>query len=210
MSYPILYSFRRCPYAIRARLAIAASNLEVELREVFLNDRPQTLYDISPKGTVPVLLLEDGNVIDESIDIMKWAADQSSSDWYNNNTKLQDELVHHNDFEFKQWLDKYKYHDRHPENTFEHYRDKCANTLFQYEVLLEQIPYLRGEKIQLVDMALFPFVRQCANVDREWFATTFPKVEYWLEHWIQSEVFKCVMPKFDAWKLGDNPLYISF
>ena len=191
-------------------MAIANSNLEVELREVFLNNRPQALYDISPKGTVPVLQLPDGQVIDESIDIMKWALAQSASDWYKSNTELQDELVHHNDFEFKQWLDKYKYHDRHPENTFEYYRGKCANTLFQYEVLLEQNPYLQGEKIQLVDMAIFPFVRQCANVDREWFASTFPKVEHWLEHWIQTELFNRVMPKFDAWELGDKPLYISF
>ena len=191
-------------------MAIANSAIEVELREVFLGDRPQSLYDISQKGTVPVIQLSDNSVIDESIDIMKWALTQSSSNWYYHNTDVQNEMINHNDVEFKQWLDKYKYHDRHPENTFEYYRGKCANTLFQYEVLLEQNPYLQGEKIQLVDMAIFPFVRQCANVDREWFASTFPKVEHWLEHWIQSELFNRVMPKFDAWELGDKPLYISF
>ena len=100
------------------------------------------MYDISFKGTVPVLQLPDSTVIDESIDIMKWALAQSASDWYKNNTELQDELVHHNDFEFKQWLDKYKYHDQHPENTLKIYRDKCLETLLHYEKLLKTNSYL--------------------------------------------------------------------
>ena len=109
MKYPVLYSFRRWPYAIRARLAIANSDIEVELREVFLKNRPEALYNISSKGTIPVLQLSKGLVIDESIDIMKCALSQSSSDWYNSNFQLQDEMIHHNDTEFKQWLDRYKY-----------------------------------------------------------------------------------------------------
>ena len=191
-------------------MAIANSNIEVEIREVFLRDRPQSLYDISPKGTVPVLQLSNGVIIDESIDIMKWTLPQSSYNWYNSNIELQDEMINHNDIEFKKWLDKYKYNNRHPENTLEFYRDKCTNTLIQYEVLLEKNPYLQGEKIQLVDMAIFPFVRQFANVEREWFASTFPNIEQWLEIWIQSELFRRVMPKFVPWKAGDQPLYISF
>jgi len=191
-------------------LAIANSNLEVELREVFLNNRPQTLYEVSPKGTVPVLQLEDGTVIDESIDIIKWALAQSASDWYKSNTELQDELVHHNDFEFKQWLDKYKYHDRHLENTLEFYRDKCSETLAHYNKLLKTQSHLVGKSMSLAEAAIFPFVRQCANVEREWFASTFPNIEQWLENWIQSELFRSVMFKFDAWELEDKPLYISF
>ena len=191
-------------------MAIANSNIEVELREVLLNDRPQSLYDISPKGTVPVLQLEDGAVIDESINIMKWALYQSSSDWYKNNIELQDEMIHHNDFEFKQWLDKYKYHDRHPKNTLEHYRDKCNETLAYYNKILKIQSHLVGESMSLAEVAILPFVRQYANVDREWFAYTYPNVERRLENWIQSELFKRVMPKFEAWKLDDQPLYISF
>ena len=118
--------------------------------------------------------------------------------------------IHHNDFEFKQWLDKYKYNDRHPENTLEFYRDKCAKTLTDYENSLGENLYLLGSKIQLVDIAIFPFVRQCANVDRPWFGSTFPYVEQWVDNWIQSELFVRVMPKFDAWKLDNDPLYISF
>ena len=174
-------------------MALANSEIKVEIREVFLKERPQSLYDISPKGTVPVLHLSEEAVIDESIDIMKWALAQSSSDWYNSNLVLQDKMIHYNDIEFKQWLDKYKYHDQHPENTLKIYRDKCLETLLHYEKLLKKNSYLLANNIQLVDVAIFPFVRQCANVDRDWFASTLPHVEQWLENWIQSELFIRVM-----------------
>ena len=191
-------------------MALANSEIEVEIREVFLKDRPQSLYDISPKGTVPVLHLSEEAVIDESIDIMKWALAKSSSDWYNRNLVLQDKMIHYNDIEFKQWLDKYKYHDQHPENTLKIYRDKCLETLLHYEKLLKKNSYLLANNIQLVDVAIFPFVRQCANVDRDWFASTLPHVEQWLENWIQSELFVRVMLKFEAWKLEKDPLYVLF
>jgi len=191
-------------------LAIANAAIEVELREVFLRDRPQSLYAISPKATIPVLQLSDDSVIDESIDIMQWALVKSSSNWIVENSNNQNKMIHHNDTEFKEYLDKYKYHDCHPENTLEYYRDQCAKTLYRYEISLVENIYLLGNNIQLVDIAIFPFVRQCANVDRVWFASTFPNVERWLENWIQSELFRRVMPKFDAWKLGDEPLYILF
>ena len=191
-------------------MALANSEIKVEIREVFLKERPQSLYDISPKGTVPVLHLSEEAVIDESIDIMKWALTQSSSDWYNSNLVLQDEMIHHNDIEFKQWLDKYKYYDRHPENTLKFYRDKCLETLLHYEKLLKKNSYLLANNIQLVDVAIFPFVRQCANVDRDWFASTLPHVEQWLENWIQSELFVRVMLKFEPWKLEKDPLYVLF
>ena len=191
-------------------MAIAAVKIEVELREVFLRDRPQSLYDISPKGTIPVLQLPDSIVIDESIDIIKWALAQSSLDWYSCNTELQDKMIDHNDCEFKMWLDKYKYHNRNLEDTLDEYRNECSKTLYRYEISLAESIYLLGDNIQLVDVAIFPFVRQCANADRDWFASTLPHVERWLENWIQSKLFRRVMPKFDAWKLGDKPLYILF
>ena len=191
-------------------MALAYANIKIEFREVVLNNRPQSLYDISTKGTVPVLQLSNGFVVDESLDIMKWALDQFLSDWYYHDTELQNEMINHNDIVFKQWLDKYKYHERHPENRLEFYRDKCVETLSHYEISLGKTSYLLGDKIQLVDVAIFPFVRQCANVDREWFIFEFPNVERWLESWIQSEIFKQVMPKYKAWKLDAPPLYISF
>lgn len=191
-------------------MAIANSEIKVELREVFLKNRPQSLYDISSKGTIPVLYLTQESVIDESIDIMKWALAQSSSDWYYYNLHLQDQMINHNDTEFKPWLDKYKYHDRYPENTVKFYRKKCLETLSYYETLLKTKLYLLGNNIQLVDIAIFPFVRQCANVDREWFSSTLPHLDQWLENWIQSKLFIRVMFKYDAWKLGNDPLYILF
>ena len=191
-------------------MAIAAVKIEVELREVFLKDRPQLLYDISPKGTIPALQLSDGIVIDESIDIIKWALAQTSLEWYNSKIELQDKMIYHNDSKFKACLDKYKYYDNNLENTMEEYRNECSKTLHRYEISLEENIYLLGDKIQLVDVAIFPFVRQCANVNRVWFSSTFPNVERWLENWIQSKLFECVMSKFEAWKLGDNPLYILF
>lgn len=150
------------------------------------------------------------SVIDESIDIMKWALLQSSSDWYNSNLQLQDQMIHHNDTEFKQWLDKYKYHDRYPEQSPTFYRKKCLETLSHYEKLLKENSYLLANNIQLVDVAIFPFVRQCAHVDRKWFSSTLPYLDQWLENWIQSELFIRVMSKYDAWELGNNPLYIIF
>ena len=191
-------------------MAIANSDIEVELREVFLKNRPEALYNISSKGTIPVLQLSKGLVIDESIDIMKWALSQSSSDWYNSNFQLQDEMIHHNDTEFKQWLDRYKYHERYPENTLNFYRDKCLETLSHYEGLLEKNSYLLANDIQLVDAAIFPFVRQCAGVNRDWFASSLPYLEEWLENWIKSELFIRIMSKYDAWKLGNEPLYVLF
>jgi glutathione S-transferase len=141
---------------------------------------------------------------------MKWALAQSSSDWYYHDIALQNEMINHNDSEFKRWLDKYKYYERHPENTLEFYRDKCVETLSHYEISLGKTSYLLGDNIRLVDVAIFPFVRQCANIDREWFVFKFPNLERWLESWIQSEIFNRVMPKYKAWRLDAPPLYISF
>ena len=191
-------------------MAITHAKIKIELREVYLKNRPQQLYNISQKGTIPVIQLSDNSVIDESIDIMKWALTQYSSDWYYHNTDLQNEMINHNDVEFKQWLDKYKYHGRHLENRLEFYRDKCAETLSHYEISLGKTSYLLGDNIQLVDVAIFPFVRQCANIDREWFVFKFPNLERWLENWIQSGIFNRVMPKYKAWELDAPPLYISF
>jgi len=210
IKYPILYSFRRCPYAIRARLALAKLEITVEHREVFLKKRPQALYDISSKGTVPVLQLLDGRVIDESLDIMKWAMHQGEQDWFSEEVVEQERLILHNDSSFKCWLDKYKYNNHHPENSREYYRNKCNEILLKYDKILKNQSYLMGEKPSLADAAIFPFIRQCANVDYNWFAENLPQLEKWLEGWIQSEIFSSVMEKFEQWRIGDPPQYISF
>ena len=199
---PILYSFRRCPYAIRARLALLQSKISVELREVVLRDRPQHMLDISPKGTVPVLLLPDGVVLEESLDIMLWALDDASvlGDWKR--------LVDENDGAFKHHLDRYKYNNRYEDAlTANEHRNKVLEYLEEYDKRLTHSSYLCGEKPTLADYALAPFVRQFANTDRMWFdQLTLPSLHRWLASILESELFVQSMTKFNQWKIGDKPI----
>jgi glutathione S-transferase len=205
MKYPILYSFRRCPYAMRARLALAASGIKTELREVVLKDKPAELLAVSPKATVPVLQTETGRVIDESIDIMRWALDKRDPlNWYQTLDRRQqiqcDELIANNDGDFKYYLDRYKYADRYPEHPESYYREQGEKTLQNLESLLKENGCLLTEKWTLADIALLPFVRQFALVDKDWFNTApYPLVRDWLNHFLQSELFASVMTKYEQW-----------
>ncbi|MEE8387805.1 MAG: glutathione S-transferase [Acidiferrobacterales bacterium] len=209
---PILYSFRRCPYAIRARLAIRVSGIQVELREVLLADKPEEMLACSAKGTVPVLLLPDGSVIDESWDIMLWALKQNDPEhWLPSDAAVMDEiagLVEQNDGEFKQSLDRYKYADRFPEQPMETYRQQGELFLQHLEARLAQTRYVVGAKLTVGDMALLPFIRQFANVDREWFdQTPYLKLRAWLELLLESPLFSDVMIKIPRWVSG-NPAHL--
>ena len=191
MDSPILYSFRRCPYAMRARMSLLESDIEVELREVILRDRPEHMMEISPKGTVPVLLLPDGTVIEESLDIMLWSLDESwrLGDWKN--------LIDVNDGDFKHHLDRYKYNNRY-ENVLssEEHREHAVSILKTYEERLSKQAYLCGDSISLADLALSPFVRQFANTDRAWFdQLPLPHLLKWLEGILESNLFKACMVK---------------
>ena len=210
MVHPILYSFRRCPYAIRARMFLSYMEVSVELREVLLNERPQSLYKISSKGTVPVLLLKDGKVLDESLDIMRWAINQGEQKLYEDKLNEQNQLIKYNDTKFKYWLDKYKYHVRYLEHSREYYQRKCSKTLAEYDMRLRENAYLMGDRIRLADIAIFPFIRQCANVDQNWFNNKYPNLNQWLEIWKQSRLFKSVMMKYNQWRLGDELLIVNF
>ena len=210
MDHPILYSFRRCPYAIRARMVLSYMEVSVELREVLLNERPQSLYKISSKGTVPVLLLNDGKVLDESLDIMLWAIKQGEQKLYEDKLNEQNQLIKYNDTKFKYWLDKYKYHVRYLEHSREYYQGKCSKTLAEYDIRLRKNAYLMGDRIRLADIAIFPFIRQCANVDQNWFNNKYPNLNQWLEIWKQSRLFKSVMMKYNQWRLGDKLLIVNF
>ena len=210
MDHPILYSFRRCPYAIRARMVLSYMEVSVELREVLLNERPQSLYKISSKGTVPVLLLNDGKVLDESLDIMLWAIKQGEQKLYEDKLNEQNQLIKYNDTKFKYWLDKYKYHVRYLEHSREYYQRKCSKTLAEYDIRLRKNAYLMGDRIRLADIAIFPFIRQCANVDQNWFNNKYPNLNQWLEIWKQSRLFKSVMMKYNQWRLGDKLLIVNF
>jgi glutathione S-transferase len=205
---PVLYSFRRCPYAIRARLAIHASGQIVELREVVLRNKPQPMLKASPKGTVPVLVLPDESVLEESFDIMVWALGRSDpGNWLPATTEeknLVDELVAVNDGPFKAALDRYKYPDRFDGSDMESSRADAANHLERLDALLGENIFLLGSRFTLADAAILPFVRQFAHVDRNWFyGQGWQMLIEWLDWFKQSSRFQSVMEKHKPWQEGD-------
>jgi glutathione S-transferase len=199
MSKAILYSYRRCPYAMRARMALRVAGIEVEQIEISLRDKPQAMLAISPKGTVPVLQCADGRVIDQSLDIMRWALKQNDPQrWLQRAEETEQlRLVQRNDTDFKYWLDRYKYAERYPEFSSLHYREQAGFALLNdLEVKLARSPYLGGQDPCLSDVAIFPFVRQFAAVDANWFSTAeFPALRRWLNGWLESDLFMSVMAK---------------
>ncbi len=200
---PILYSFRRCPYAIRARLALAHAGVAVEMREVALRDKPAAMLALSPKGTVPVLHLPDGRVLDESLDVMRWALEQEDADaWLARaDTPSHTALLTATDGPFKHWLDRYKYFNRFPEHSQADYRAEAEQCLLApLEAQLSQAPWLGGATPCLTDAAIFPFVRQFAGVDDGWWATApWTATRAWLQAWLASDLFARVMVKQPLW-----------
>lgn len=203
MSKAILYSFRRCPYAMRARMAIASSGMQVILREITLRDKPQSLLDISPKATVPVLLTAEKMVIEESLDIMLWALRQSDPNaWLNN---INNALIENNDGPFKKWLDRYKYADRYPEQSQQFYRQQGEQTLLRLEHILVDSTFLSGNTATVTDIAIFPFIRQFVSVEQGWFEqASYPKLKQWLNFFLASELFQKTMHKYTPWKMVDD------
>jgi len=209
-SSAILYSFRRCPYAMRARLAIKCSQLQVELREVVLRDKPPEMLRISPKATVPVLLLADGRIIDESWDIVHWATQQQDPSQLRGNQQRIDQanqLIKQNDNEFKQWLDRYKYADRHPEFPAEYYRSQAEPFLSALDQRLSQHEFLLDQQPSLADIGIFPFIRQFAHVDLDWFQQCpYPHLQRWFNHYLSSELFTSIMNKYQPWHEGQTTI----
>lgn len=203
---PLLYSFRRCPYAIRARLALLASETVCVIREVKLSDKPAEMLKASPKATVPVLVLPDGRVVEQSLDIMRWAlAQHDPAGW---RERADDDLIATNDGPFKHHLDRTKYPDRHGSDPNTH-RALCIDLLRPLEDRLARAPYLGGETMSLTDAAIMPFVRQFASIDRGWFdAQPLPKVRHWLDGLVASDLFDVAMMRLRPWRAG-NP-EISF
>ena len=191
-----LYSFRRCPYAMRARMALRYSGVPVEIVEVSLKAKPAEMLAISPKGTVPVLDA-DGQVIDESLEIMHWAlAQHDPDDWLLGGDSRIAELIEANDQVFKIHLNRYKYAERYPEQPMEVYRAEGALFLQKLDELLEGRDYLLTAHPSLADIALLPFVRQFAHVDRDWFAQTpYVRLQAWLQRFLESELFTGIMKK---------------
>jgi glutathione S-transferase len=197
---PVLYTFRRCPYAIRARMAIMLSGVMVNQQEIDLKNKPEHMLKISPKATVPVLELGDGSVIDESLDIMLWALRQHDPlEILDSRGEISDQahaLIDRNDNEFKHALDHYKYPERYPESSASYYRGQGEIFLHALNSLLNQNSCLLNDKASIADLALMPFVRQFSQVDKAWFENSpYPKLKNWLNAWIASDVFITVMKK---------------
>ena len=206
---PILYSFRRCPYAIRARYCLALLQVPVALREVVLKDKPAQLLALGGRSTVPQLIDTDGQRYEESADIMHFALSQSelrlcARQLWPNDKKLTSKInawVCYNDNHFKYWLDRYKYADRYPEHSEEYYRSKACIFLKRLNLRLSQQEYLLGKDMSLADIAIFPFIRQFAGVNAAWFsASEYDAVKEWLKGFLDSETFELVMKKYPRWE----------
>lgn len=206
-SAPILYSFRRCPYAMRARMALLASQTRVELREIKLSAKPEAMVTASPKATVPVLVLPDGTVIDESLAIMDWAlVRHDPGQW---RSGIDAALVEANDGAFKTHLDRYKYPERHGSDPIEH-RTAGLAFLQSLDARLAARRQLHGDMVSLTDIAIFPFVRQFAATDAAWFAVQpLPQLQAWLTGHIGSALFTEAMLRHPVWRAGDPPVWLN-
>ena len=194
---------------MRARMAISYSGITVALREVILRDMPAALLACSPKGTVPVLVLPDGLVLEESRDIIDWALGVHDPDQWQpvSGEALHGEircLVDENDASFKKNLDCYKYAERYPEHSMDYYRAQGELFLARLEQRLGRHAWLCGERMSVADISIFPFVRQFANVDRAWFErAAYPRLQVWLDCFLRSGLFSGVMEKYPQWHDGD-------
>ena len=197
MNKPKLFTYRRCPYAIRSRLALYQAGIDYESIEISLKDKPSDFLALSPKGTVPVLVQSNGKVIEESLEIMLWALNISDPEhWILKGNDLSQKLIFENDFYFKKNLDKYKYADRFPEHSKEYYRAQCEIFLNILDEKLKFKLYLIEDRISLADIAIFPFIRQFFLVDENWFLDSkYDALKKWLRGLIDSHIFKEVMKK---------------
>lgn len=206
---PTLYSFRRCPYAIRARLALAISGTEVALREVVLRDKPAALLAASPKATVPVLVLPDGALLDESLRIMLWALQaHDPRGWLEPDMAEAEASIALCDGAFKQALDRCKYPERFPDTDQEASWSDARRCLQIWEERLQR-GHLQGPERSLADAAIFPFVRQFAAIEpTRWVAMPLPRLQAWLSAWLVSDLFATVMEKYLPWQAGDAPVRV--
>ena len=184
-------------------MALKYAGVAVEQREILLRDKPRAMLRASPKGTVPVLVLPDGGIIDESADVMRWALSQRDPDqwWRNDLRPAGDSLVTENDEVFKKHLDRYKYADRHPGQPQSHYRAAAEKFLRVLEGKLVTTPHLLDARMTFADVALFPFIRQFALVDKAWFEQApYPCLQAWLQAFLESKLFLAVIRKIPVWR----------
>lgn len=216
MPLPILYTFRRCPYAMRARLGLLLGQRNVEIREITLKAKPDALLQASPKGTVPVLVLSDGPVISESLEIMRWALSSPHpqadacppllGQTVDEQTLIA-HLIHQNDHEFKPWLDKYKYADRYPAQSQTDYFLSASVFLNTLEIHVNRHRYLINYQLSLADYAIVPFIRQFNAVDpKRDLNLSYPRLMAWLTELTSSEIFTQAMNKYVIWEAGQSPI----
>ena len=206
--YPTLYSFRRCPYAMRARLALRLCKIQCIIREISLKAKNSEFLKVSPKATVPVLVLPNGEVLEESLDIIYWSLEQNDPYKLKINNQLAnktDKLIELIDTEFKFHLDRYKYSSRYNIKNSEVHRDKARDILVQINTMLEGNNYLWGNNISLLDISILPFVRQFRIADKEWFDDNLglENVNNWLNTFLNSDLLASIMTKYKVWEKDD-------
>ena len=201
MTLPILYSFRRCPYAMRARMSLILASKECELREILLSNKPNEMLKISSKGTVPVLQFSN-DVLDESLDIISWAMESHapSVHIYSEAEELLSlKLIQLFDSNFKYHLDRYKYSSRYDVDPKEH-QQECKTILENLEAEINPSPWIFGKQISLLDISILPFIRQCKIANPNWFfAQNFPKLIDLLNYFENSKLFDQAMQKYELW-----------
>jgi len=202
MNTPILYSFRRCPYAMRARMALKLANIKCELREVELKNKPEEMIQISPKGTVPILVLDDV-ILDESNDIIQWAISNNPNilkSLDDEQSQQTSKLVDLFDTEFKHHLDRYKYHQRYGSNATDH-RGKCDDILYLLDEEISEDGWIFSDEISLLDISILPFIRQFKIADESYFySQNYQKVINLLYRFENSDLFKSIMNKYEPWQ----------
>ena len=208
MSYPILYSFKRCPYAMRARMALHLAEIKCEIREIRLSNKPEQMLEVSPKGTVPILILED-KVIDESYDIVNWVIEESNifdGNLDSDQIDLTESLIKKFDDEFKHHLDRYKYATRSEDVDEILHRESCVEILKTMEKIISNNKFFYTNHVNKIDICILPFIRQFRIANPEWFdrQNEFPKVQKWLDSFLKSSILEEIMVSHEVWK-KDNP-----
>ncbi len=211
MDRPILYSFKRCPYAMRARMALKLANIKCEIREVRLNNKPKDMLEASPKGTVPVLILKD-QIIDESIEIINWVVISSGlfkDNISDKNILLTENLINAFDNKFKYHLDRYKYSTRYEDVDVAEHRNECIKILVELEGMLSEDDWFFGKKVNKLDISILPFIRQFRIANHEWFdqQKEIKNVQRLLNNFLESSLFKDVMFNYKVWEEDKEPIY---
>ena len=206
--YPTLYSFRRCPYAMRARLALRLCKIECIIREISLKAKNTEFLRVSPKATVPVLVLPNGEVLEESLDIIYWSLEQNDPSKLKVNDQLggkTSKLIELFDTEFKFHLDRYKYSSRYNIQNSKVHRDKAREILVQINTMLKGKNYIGGKNISLLDISILPFVRQFRIADMKWFDNNLglDNVNKWLNIFLNSDLLASIMTKYKVWEIDD-------